>query len=189
MPPITGRNTPEPYNLSNFSVLLVEDSIYMQTLVSEMLRVFGVGDILTCANAKEATDLLTIAQARTTSRYINKIDILLTDWLMPNGNGKDLLNWVRTHDNDDIRFLPIIVISGFTTEKLTNDTRDLGANEILVKPISGKLLASRICSVIDSPRAFIDAPEFFGPDRRRQYFAFTGKDRRRAVPNLVEKNI
>ncbi|PCK00652.1 MAG: response regulator [Zetaproteobacteria bacterium] len=185
----SGHNNPQPYNLSNFSILLVEDSIYLQTLTSEMLRVFGVGDILTCANAKEATDLLTIAQARTSSRYVSKIDILLTDWLMPNGDGKDLLNWVRTHENDAIRFLPIIVVSGFTTERLTNSTRDLGANEILVKPISGKLLASRICSIIDHPRPFIDAPNFFGPDRRRQDVEFIGEDRRNTSSYVVETNI
>ena len=185
----SGHNKPDPYNLHNFTVLLAEDSVYMQTLVSEMLRVFGVGDILTCSDAKEAIDLLTIAQARTSSRHISKIDILLTDWLMPNGNGQELLNWVRTHENDSIRFLPVIVVSGFTTEKVTNDTRNLGANEILVKPVSGKLLAARICSVIDTPRAFIETPGFFGPDRRRQDLRFVGEDRRNASPNIVEKNI
>ncbi len=158
----------------------------MQTLIASMLKTFGVGDIVMCSDAKEAIDLLTIMQARTQSRYVNNVDIVLTDWLMPTGSGKDLLNWIRDNEKDAIRFLPVIVVSGYTTEKLTHITRDLGANETLVKPISGKTLASRICSVIDHPRPFIKAPGFFGPDRRRQETTFTGEERRTTSPNIVE---
>lgn len=161
----------------------------MQTLVSSMLKTFGVGDIVVCSDASEAEELLTIMQARTQSRYINSVDIVLTDWLMPNGDGKDLLKWVRHNEKDSIRFLPIVVISGYTTEKLTHIARDLGANETLVKPISGTTLASRICSVIDHPRPFIKAPHFFGPDRRRQDIPYTGENRRSATPNVVEMKV
>lgn len=180
---------PPPYDLSNFTIMVVEDSVYMQNLMASMLKVFGVGDIVLCSDSHEAKDLLTIMQARSQSRYVNSVDILLTDWLMPSGSGKDLLEWVRNNSRDSIRFLPIIVISGFTTEKLTNDSRDLGANETLVKPISGNTLASRICSVIDNPRPFIQAPNFFGPDRRRQILPFSGSERRSQSPNIVEMKI
>ncbi len=183
------HNPPQPYDLSNFTVLLVEDSTYMQTLLSSMLKVFRVGDIIVCADSNEAIDLLTIMQARTKSRYINSVDIVLTDWLMPNGSGKELLSWIRGHEKDEIRFLPVIVVSGYTTEKLTNVTRDMGANEILVKPISGTTVASRICSIIDRPRPFIKAPGFFGPDRRRQDIAYPGKDRRSQNPDIVEMEV
>lgn len=154
----------------------------MQSLISSMLKMFGVGDIMTCENAEEAKDLITIAQARTKSRYVTDIDIVLTDWLMPKGSGRDLLTWIREHEKEEIRFLPVIVVSGYTTQRVTNAARDLGANETLTKPVSAKSLASRICSVIDNPRQFIKAPGFFGPDRRRKRQPFTGKDRRKNDP-------
>ena len=154
-----------------------------------MLKVFGVGDILMCADAKEAQELLTITQARTKSRYINAVDIVITDWLMPNGSGKELLEWMRGHEKEEISFLPIIVVSGYTTAKVTNETRDLGANETLVKPISGNALASRICNVIDSPRNFIKAPNYFGPDRRRQPMPYAGDEQRQTKPKVVEKHL
>ena len=144
---------------------------------------------MACSDATEAKELLTIAQARTTSKYVNRVDIIVTDWLMPNGSGEELLTWIRENRNDTIRFMPVIVVSGYTTEKVTHITRDLGANEILVKPISGKLLAQRICSVIDNPRPFINAPGFFGPDRRRQDLEYIGADRRKKEPNIVERHI
>ena len=174
----TIQKQPPPYDLSNFTILLVEDSVYMQALVSSMLKIFQVGDIVVCSDANEAIDLLSIMHARAQSRYVNHVDIVLTDWLMPAGPGEELLKWIRTHERDDVRFLPVVVISGYTTEKITNITRDLGANEILVKPVSGTMLASRICSVIDNPRPFIEIPDFFGPDRRRQHLPFDGPDRR-----------
>jgi two-component system chemotaxis response regulator CheY len=105
---------------------------------------------------------------------------------MPKGSGRELLKWIRTHDKDDIRFLPVVVVSGYTTELLTHITRDMGANEILVKPISGTMLASRICSVIDNPRPFVKSADFFGPDRRRQNMAFRGTERRTQTPKIVE---
>ncbi len=167
-----------PYDLTNISILMVEDSLYMQTLFTSMLKVFGVGDIMVAEGAQEAIELLTVTQARRKSRYINDIDIIVTDWLMPRGNGKDLLKWVRRHESDAIRFLPTIVMSAYTTQTVTAQARDLGANETLVKPVSAKALAGRICSVIDHPRSFISAPQFFGPDRRRQELPFQGRDRR-----------
>jgi len=172
------QEKPLPYDLSNFTVLIVEDSQYMQALMSSMLKVFGVGDIMVCEGGDEAKDLLTVTQARTKSRYITKVDIVLTDWLMPLGSGKDLLTWIREHDRDVIRFLPVIVVSGYTTEIVTTKARDLGANEVLVKPLSGMGLASRICSVIENPRPFVKAPTYFGPDRRRQNLPFHGPERR-----------
>lgn len=150
----------------------------MQTLMTSMLKSFGVGDIMICENSVEAIDLLTITQARRQSRYIMGVDIVLTDWLMPKGSGKDLVQWIRKHKEDSIRFLPIIVVSGFTTGVITAQTRDVGANETLVKPVSGNKLASRICAVIDNPRAFVEAPHYFGPDRRRQDIPYKGIDRR-----------
>jgi CheY-like chemotaxis protein len=169
---------PQPYDLSNFTILVVEDSLYMQSLIASMLKAFGVGDIIACENGKEAIEILTVLQATKKSRHLSSIDIVLTDWLMPNGSGQDLLKWIRGHEKDSVRFLPVIVVSGYTTAFVANMARDLGAHEMLAKPVSGTSLASRICSVIDSPRSFINAPDYFGPDRRRHDVPFKGMDRR-----------
>lgn len=176
--PFLSLNKKDPYNLGNISVLIIEDSIYLKNLMVSMLKVFGVGDIMSCNGAEEAKDLLTISLAKKASKYVTDVDIVLTDWIMPEGSGEDLLRWIRGHANDDIRFLPVIVISAYTTERVTVAARDLGANETLVKPVSGKALAQRICSVIDKPRSFIKAPDYFGPDRRRQNLPYEGPNKR-----------
>lgn len=184
------QNKPPAYDLSNFTVLIVEDSSYMHELMSSMLKAFGVGDIMVAEGATEAIDLLTVTQARSKSRFITRVDIVLTDWLMARGSGAELIKWIRAHEKDPIRFLPIVVVSGYTTETITSAARDLGADEILVKPISGTGLASRICSVIDNQRPFIKAPRYFGPDRRRHVMPFKGNDRRvMAAEEIKVKNV
>ncbi len=180
------QSQPPPYDLSNFTVLVVEDSVYMQTLITSMLKVFSVGDIMVSEGGEEAVDLLTVTQARTKSRYITRVDIVLMDWLMDKGSGEELLRWIRSHEKDAVRFLPVVVVSGYTTDVITAKARDLGANEILVKPVSANGIASRICNVIDHPRPFIQAPEYFGPDRRRQDIDFSGPDRRVMPAELIE---
>jgi len=172
------QQKPLPYDLSNFTILIVEDSAYMQSLMTQMLKVFGVGEILVCDSGKDAIDLLTVTQASKKSRYLTSVDIVLTDWLMPKTSGEELLKWIRTHEKDTVRFLPVVVVSGYTTEYVASRARDLGANDTLVKPISGNGLAGRICAVIDNPRPFIKAPRYFGPDRRRHELPYKGVDRR-----------
>lgn len=170
-----------PYDLSEFTILLVEDSPYMQSLMISMLKAFGVGDIMACNDAHEAIDLLKVTQARRKSRYVTNVDIVLTDWLMPKGSGAVLLEWIRSQRDDAVRFLPVVVVSAYTTGKVVSVARDMGANETLVKPISGLGLASRICAVIDKARPFVSIPDYFGPDRRRQDMEFSGPDRRKTT--------
>ncbi|MCB1650497.1 MAG: response regulator [Alphaproteobacteria bacterium] len=173
------NNEAPTHDLSNITVLLVEDSQSMQSLLSSMLRAFGIGEVLACSGGKEAINLLTITQARKKGSDIHSIDMIVTDWLMPEGSGVELIDWIRSHDDDDIRFMPIILISAYTTEKVIITARDHGANETLVKPLSGQKLAKRVTSVINTPRPFIKTPTFFGPDRRRQTMVFAGDDRRK----------
>ncbi len=175
--PVFEENKPL-YDLTSFNILIVEDSMFMQNLVVAMLKAFGVGDIMIADSGNEAIDILKITQARAVSQYVSRVDIVVMDWLMKKGSGEDLLRWIRTHQQDSVRFMPVIVLSGYTTGNMTYLARDLGANEVLTKPISANGLASRIVSVINRPRPFINVADYFGPDRRRQEQAYNGPERR-----------
>jgi CheY-like chemotaxis protein len=170
-------NNRKTYDLKNFNILLAEDYDFMKNLVAMMLKEFGVGNIMTCSDAVEARELLTISMA-SSGAGVKGIDIVLTDWLMPGGSGPDLLKWIRNHKKDAIRFMPVMLLSAYASENIITVARDGGANEALVKPVSAEKLASRILTVIDRPRPFIKAPDFFGPDRRRQTRPILFDDRR-----------
>lgn len=166
------------YSLKNFTILLAEDYEFMQNLIGGMLRAFGVGNIMVCGSGREAIELLQITESQSRSGNIKGIDLILADWMMPDGSGLELIDWVRNHKSDRIRFTPLILVSAFTSEDVIIAARDHGANEALVKPVSGEKVAARILSVIDTPRPFVKTATYFGPDRRRKDKPFNGEDRR-----------
>lgn len=175
----------QTYNLTGLNILIAEDSPSMQTLMASMLRAFGVEDILVCNGAREAQGLIAISQARKKTTDIKAIDIILTDWLMTDGSGLELIDWIRNHNDDSIRFLPIILVSAYTTEKVITAARDHGAHDALVKPVSGEKLAQRILSLIDNQRPFIQCDTYFGPDRRRRVEPYKGQERRVTSADFV----
>jgi CheY-like chemotaxis protein len=176
------------YSLKNFSILLVEDYDFMQSLIGGMLKAFGVGNIMICSNAKEAINLLNSMQAQIKVGNAKPVDMILTDWMMPGGSGLDLIKWLRNHRQDMYRFMPVMLISAFASEDVVQTSRDSGANEALVKPLSAEKLASRILAMIDNPRPFIKAPGFFGPDRRRQNKPYGAEERRLKTADEIVVN-
>jgi CheY-like chemotaxis protein len=166
------------YSLKNFTVLLVDDYEFMQDLCASMLRAFGIGGIMVCNSGAEAIELLTITQSQARNNSVKGIDLILTDWMMPDGSGVELIDWVRNHQSDQIRFTPIMLLSAFTSEDIVGIARDHGASEALVKPISAEKMAARILAMIDNPRPFVKTATFFGPDRRRKIVPWRQEERR-----------
>ena len=60
------------------------------------------------------------------------------------------------------------MMTGFSSRLRVEQARDKGITEFLVKPFSSQDLYSRVVQIIEKPRQFVDAEEFFGPDRRRK---------------------
>jgi len=185
MSTIRQASSTNTYSLKNFSILLVEDYEFLQQLITGMLRAFGVGNIIVCSSGDEAKGLLSV-MAASKSADMKMVDIVLTDWMMPEGSGDELIKWIRNHNNDKVKFLPVVLVSAFTSEDVVKAARDMGANEALVKPVSGEKLAKRILSVIDLPRPYIKSPDFFGPDRRRKDLPWKKEERRVMTPEKVK---
>lgn len=171
-----GNKQKKAYSLGAFRILIVEDYPFMADLMSSMLREFGVGNIVQASSGNEGKEMITLFNSDEGSR--NKIDVVLMDWLMPDGDGLELLQWVRQHKKDSIRFLPTVLCSAYASEDVVTVGRDNGANEVLVKPVSATKLANRLLHVIDKPRPFLKAPGYFGPDRRRKSDEYKGPERR-----------
>jgi len=179
------KHAPAAYSLNNFTVLLVDDYDFLRGLVVAMLKAFGVREVVVCSSAREAIEILIVNHTQSQHGSAKPIDFVLTDWMMPEGPGADLIQWMRNHKSDAIRFMPVIMLSTFASESAVMTARDFGANEILVKPVSAEKIASRILSIIDNPRPFIKAASFFGPDRRRRQRPWKSEERRMSDPGRV----
>lgn len=179
----TKQKQDKAYDLSNFRVLIIEDSAFIGNLMSSALNEMGVGRVILARGVTEGKEKILNTNAVMSSQ---NIDVVILDWLMPDGKGSELLKWMRGHKSDTIKFLPAIICSAYASTELVEESRDMGANEAMVKPVSAEKLARRILYVIEKPRPYISAPTFFGPDRRRKLEKITGQDRRKTKPNDIE---
>lgn len=172
-------------DLKDFKVLIVEDFPFISNILSLSLKEMGVGDVIT---ADDGSIAKTKIQSLNQFENDSNIDVVILDWLMPVVDGKTLLKAIRSAKSETIKFLPVIVCSAYTSETLVKETRDMGANEVVVKPVSATELARRVQYVINNPRPFVKSDDFFGPDRRRQKKNFEGQDKRKTKPHEV-KNV
>ena len=146
------------FDFKKLSVLVVEDTIPMQKLISSVLSNLGAGEVFTASNGQLGFEIYTCENP----------DIVILDWHMEPMNGLDLTLEIRKNQLSPNRMVPIILVTGFSALSRVAQARDAGVTEFMVKPFSANDLAKRIAYVINKPRDFIDHPEYFSPDRRRR---------------------
>ena len=164
--------------LENVRLLLVDDNVFIRSLVRRVLAVLGATQI---GEANDGTEALQVMRSF-------RPDVVILDWEMQPMNGLDLAKAIRTGDMSPAPYVPIIMLSGYSEVERVVTARDAGINEFVVKPFTAVRLFGSIHSVIERPRPFIKMDSYFGPCRRRRNVgAPRGKDRRRSeAPPTVE---
>ena len=157
------------YDLSQVRILIVEDMQPMLSLTISILNMFGFKNVHGAKSADEGMHLFI--------QYNH--DLIVTDWLMEPRDGLELIRQVRRDPLSPNKFVPIILMTGYSDQPRVEIARDEGVTEFLMKPYSARDMYARIVQIIEKPRQFVDTGEFFGPDRRRRKnFDFNGQDRR-----------
>lgn len=129
----------------------------MRVLLTEVLRAIGVRDIFEAGDGAEALAFLRSRQ----------VDIVMTDLSMQPLDGIDLTKMIRNAEDSPAPMVPIIMITGHTTQRRVAQARDAGITEFLAKPVTAQGVIRRINMVVNHPRPFIRSKDYFGPDRRR----------------------
>jgi two-component system chemotaxis response regulator CheY len=111
-----------------FTILIVDDSKAMRSLLVATLETLGNIRIVQATNGFEALRILPREE----------VDLVLTDINMPDINGLELLSFLR--NNQVYEALPVIVISTEGSHKDIEKAISLGANEYLVKPFQPEKL-------------------------------------------------
>lgn len=153
---------------SQLKVLVVEDNLHFRNLVRSILGAIGVPTIEEARDGAEAIEVLNSFDA----------DLAIVDWKMDGVDGIECVRRIRAGGAESNRDLPMIMVTGYTEPGLLREARDAGVDDVLAKPISAKSLMSRIMSVMEKRRKFIDSGDYAGPDRRRAEHDFDGGDRR-----------
>jgi DNA-binding response OmpR family regulator len=143
-------------NLKNVTSLIVDRDRYTRGLIAQMLRGFGMEPPMCVDNGEEAKSLLKESQP----------DIIFVEGDLSDMPSADLLGWIRRQSKSPLRFVPLIVMSGYTQLRMIATARDGGAHIIVRKPVSPQALFERILWVSRHARPFLETDSYIGPDRR-----------------------
>ena len=80
-------------------------------------------------------------------------DIVLLDWIMPEFDGEETLNWIKTHEDIDV---PVIFVTQKATEDDVAKILTLGADDYITKPVRQKEMVARINAVARRANPRID---------------------------------
>ena len=143
------------YDFSELRVLVVDDNVHMCRLVRTMLGAFGLRYVADASDGAEALERINQGH----------FDILVVDWEMPVLDGAQLINLIRRPEHP-MAYVPIIMITGHSTYRRTQEALALGVNDVLCKPFSPKALYLRIADSVLNPRPFLRTANYFGPKPR-----------------------
>lgn len=157
--------------LARIKLALVDDHDPYLRMLKAMADGLGFRQIFTAASCASAREMLQEVRP----------DILVLDYRLGDGDGIALTQWIRA-SNTPLKFIPVIMLSGYANREMVNAARDGGVTEFLAKPISPRDLFRRLATIVDRPRPFVRTKGYFGPDRRRRESPFKGPERRLLIP-------
>ena len=117
------------------TILLVEDNPDDVLLLKRAFKKAGLPHALQIAShGEEALDYLA-GDGRYADRDKHPFPaLMLLDLQLPRRSGHEVLEWLRAQD--DLRRLPVVVLTSSREPTDINRAYDLGANSYLVKPVS-----------------------------------------------------
>jgi CheY-like chemotaxis protein len=163
-------------DVKNWTVLVVEPNKYEGQIILDLLRNAGCDKVKVVMDQAQALDLLEVYNA----------NVVIASFEMA---PLDAAAWTRLYRRN--KKLPgrkqaIFVTSGAFSLAMAEQCRHAGANALIGKPISAKVLVATINKVLSKPREFIDAEGYVGPCRRAGIVtAGDPKTVRTVVDNLV----
>ncbi len=154
-------------NWNRICVMVVDDNTFMRDLLANTIKSFGIENTVTEPDCATAIKRLKLSKTDPIAAGIGTVDLIVSDYLMEGVDGNLFLHWIRTNRDVPDRFVPYIMVSGAADQFVVEQARDTGVTEFMAKPFSARSVADRILAVVNTPRRFVLAPGYFGPDRRR----------------------
>ena len=122
----------------NYTCLVVEDNLSTLTMLANMLANIGYHDVVTARNGKEAWEKIQSPEAG--------IDIVLSDMLMPEEDGLQLLQRIR--NSEEYWHLPFIMITCVDDMDRIMSVTEEHIDGYLVKPVTEAVIRQKIYSAL-----------------------------------------
>jgi two-component system response regulator HydG len=124
------------------TILIVEDDASFGVMLQTWLKKNGYDVVLATQYAQAKKEISS-----------KKIDLILTDLRLPDGDGILLMAWVREQLKSRV---PFIVMTGYAEVQTAVSAMKLGAFDYLKKPINPSLLEEKIAAALDSEQEVED---------------------------------
>ncbi len=112
-------------------VLVVDDSLYMRTMISDALAKSGYEVIAQAANGETAISMA----------LQHKPDLITLDNILPDMIGIDILRILKQENNIESK---VILISAVGQELVIKEGMSLGASNYIVKPFTAQGLVDEV---------------------------------------------
>jgi len=117
----------------DMTILLVEDAVTMRKIEIKTLASLGYTNVIEAGDGKIAAGIL---------ERQGGVDLVISDWNMPNMGGDDLLLWMRK--NEKFKDIPFLMATGQSDRGQAEKAREHGANGLIAKPFSAEELQAKI---------------------------------------------
>ncbi|MBA3036656.1 MAG: response regulator [Desulfobacterium sp.] len=114
-------------------ILLVEDAATMRKMEVKILKQLSFENILEAVDGDDAIHKIESEK---------NIQLIISDWAMPNKDGYELLRWLREHES--YNNIPMIMATGQGDKEYVEKAIQGGANGVVAKPFTPEDLKAQI---------------------------------------------
>lgn len=132
-----------------FSILIVDDSKPMRSVIKKTLRAAGYGgsDFFEAGNGLEALERL----------QKSWVDIVISDYTMPEMNGLALLQAMK--QDDLFRAIPVVVITTEGSKQRIDQFMASGASGYIKKPFTPEQVREMITTILGESNEDVDTDD------------------------------
>lgn len=124
-------------------LLIVDDMMTMRKLVGKACKVLGFSDITEAGDGVQAWQIL--------CQPDSNIQLVISDWNMPNCTGLDLLKKVR--NDSRLKGLPFILLTAESEESQVKEAIMAGVDNYITKPFTAETLGAKLEAVYNKRAA------------------------------------
>jgi CheY-like chemotaxis protein len=149
----------EKLNFSEISALVMDGDRYSTSIIGQILHGFWLTRHTTVDSVEDAKRLLSAGV----------FHLLITETNLADSALNDFVYWIRRSAKNELRYIPIVVLTGYIFYSRVAVARDAGVNSVVRKPVSPTILFDHIAWSAHTDRPFIDADGYAGRCRRFRF--------------------
>ncbi len=130
---------------ADLSIMLIDDMTAMRMVMKGILTQIGFTSVVEQSSAHMALNTL--------NTHPGCCRVILCDWVMPHMSGFDLLRAVRTHQDANIKRLPVVMVTAESSRENVLQAQMAGANGYILKPFTPEMVDKAIVRLFPALQA------------------------------------